>query len=300
MIAGVANSTVPSRSATATASLECWTSARKRASLSPITSRARLVSVTSLVTRHPMRPAIAAMTSVSTSASPLVAPSTTTIAGTENSAAARTTTRARSERTMPGVVRGAELAHRRVEHRGREQRVRDRPQRIERTAVGVVAVDDQTREEGVGGEHRRHPREQQPGRGDQPREREHRVHERHDEHDVHDGVQHRHEPFGRRAFGRRHHGLDDPLPHHRAGGERHDRGVDQRVASTGADELPQRDREQRIGGEVEEVGVREAGLGAEAAGRDVVHDVAGRGEDDRDHDEGPRPRVARAGSGRGR
>ena len=59
--------------------------------------------------------------------------------GAENIAVASTRMRARPVRTSP-APRVPELAHRRMEHRGRKQRVCDRPERVERCTVDVRAV----------------------------------------------------------------------------------------------------------------------------------------------------------------
>ena len=57
-----------------------------------------------------------------------------------------------------GIAGFPERAHRRVHHRRREQEVRDRPQRVERAAVGVGAVGHQPGVDHVGHQHRRRAR----------------------------------------------------------------------------------------------------------------------------------------------
>ena len=83
--------------------------------------------------------------------------SRSTTPGTANSAVPSTTMRARSVTDELDIAALPERAHRRVHDRGGEQQVRDRPERVEDPAVGVGAVGDEPRVDGVGDQHECQP-----------------------------------------------------------------------------------------------------------------------------------------------
>ena len=206
-----------------------------------------------------------------------------------------------------GIAGLPQRAHRRVHHRRCEQEVRDRPQRVERAAVGVGAVGHQPGVEHVGHQHRPEPGEEEPRGGRPARQREHGVHDDDDEQDVHDRVRHRHDPPGAGARGAVEDRGDHPLPHDRGERDRDHDAVDRGLAVVPGPRQPgEGDRQHRVGEEVQDVGVRVAVGLAEAALGHVEDDVAGREEQQRDRDQLPDPTAARLvasdavdGAGRG-
>ena len=122
------------------------------------TTRAWFVSSTRRVMRHATPMAATPVITASTTAALEPESSRMTTAGAANNAAPRTTIRARPWRTRPASPASQSSLHRRVHHRRREQEVRDRPQHVERAAVGVGAVGDQPGVDHVGDQHRRRAR----------------------------------------------------------------------------------------------------------------------------------------------
>ena len=130
----------------------------------------------------------------------------------------------------PGIGPFPERAHRRVHDRGGEEEVRDRPHRVERAAVGVGTVGDETRVQRVGDEHQRETGEQQPRGRRPPGQREHRVHDDHDQQDVHQRIGDGDDPFEGRPVRALDHRGDHPLPDDRRERDRDDAAVEQRLA----------------------------------------------------------------------
>src|SRR5436190_2031480 len=185
--AGLTYRTRPEGLITTMTSVACWTRARKRASLSPSTTRAWFVSSTRRVMRQATPNAATPVAMARTSAALEPELSRITTAGAAKSAVPSTTMRAPMA-DQAGVAAFPQRAHRRVHHRGREQEVGDGPLRIECASDAVCAVGDHSRVDHIGDEHQGESGEQQPRGGCPPRQAEHRVHDHHDEQDVHDRV----------------------------------------------------------------------------------------------------------------
>ena len=189
-----------------------------------------------------------------------------------------------------------ELAHRGMQHRCGEQRVRGRPHRIEPQGAVEAALRGESGVHDVADSRRDDPGHEQ-GRGRVPAgERERQERDRDEERAVEHRVRDRRDLVPRRAARRVDGRADDELPE-RCGDHDRDHGaVDEGVAAVaaGAREKQERGREERVGAEIDQVGGRHRRVAvAQHVHGDVPGDVARHEERDPGGEQAPRHGPAR-------